>query len=59
MRHVTTCRRPWKQLAFAIHPGGEPRTSELLMGVLGIALLAGFCLIMAANVVDGLTGVTG
>jgi len=29
------------------------------MGVLGIALLAGFCLIMAAKVVDGLTGVTG
>lgn len=59
MRRVTTRRRHWKQLAFASHPGGEPRTSDLLMGVLGIAILAGFCLIMAANVVDGLSGVTG
>ncbi|MFD1279411.1 hypothetical protein ACFQ5C_06945 [Methylobacterium goesingense] len=44
---------------FASHPSGEPGTSDIVMGVLGIALLAGFCLIMAANVVDGLTGVTG
>ena len=28
-------------------------------GVLGIALLAGFCLLMAAYVADDLTGVTG
>lgn len=59
MPRDTTRRRPWKQLAFASHPGGEPCTSDIVMGVLGIALLAGFCLIMAANVVDGLTGVTG
>ncbi|WP_311276101.1 hypothetical protein [Methylobacterium sp. WCS2018Hpa-22] len=59
MPRVTTRRRPWKQLAFASHLGGEPRTSDIVMGVLGIALLAGFCLIMAVNVVDGLTGVTG
>lgn len=44
---------------FAVHPGREPRTSDIVMGVLGIALLAGFCLIMAAKIVDGLTGVTG
>ncbi|GJD75599.1 hypothetical protein [Methylobacterium goesingense] len=59
MPRVTSRRRPWKQLVFASHPSGEPGTSDIVMGVLGIALLAGFCLIMAANVVDGLTGVTG
>ncbi|SFU94121.1 hypothetical protein SAMN02799643_03298 [Methylobacterium sp. UNCCL125] len=51
-------RRPWKQLAFADRPGGMPRVSDILMGVLGIVLLAGYCLVMAANV-GGLTVASG
>jgi hypothetical protein len=35
-----------------------PRVSDILMGVLGIVLLAGYCLVMAANV-GGLTVASG
>ncbi|WP_187193638.1 MULTISPECIES: hypothetical protein [unclassified Methylobacterium] len=58
MQRVPNRRRPWKQLAFADGSGGIPRGSDILLGVLGIVLLAGYCLVMAANV-GGLTLASG
>lgn len=36
-----------------------PRTSDVASGVVAVVLLANFCLIMAANVIDGVTEVSG
>lgn len=47
-----------RQLAF----GGAdraPRTSDLVLGIVAAALLASYCLLMAAGLLQGMPGATG
>ncbi|TXN17348.1 hypothetical protein FV219_00105 [Methylobacterium sp. WL122] len=52
-------KRTWKQLAFTSRSGRTLRTSDIVLRVVAVALLAGFCLIMAADVIDGVSTVPG
>nr|AGO88367.1 protein of unassigned function [Methylobacterium oryzae CBMB20] len=38
---------------------GEPRTSDLVLGIVATAMLAAFCLLMASNLVSGALEVVG
>lgn len=45
----------WRQLAFGPCPAA-PRASDLVLAVVATTLLAGLCLLAAANVAADLTG---
>lgn len=45
----------WRQLAFGPRPAA-PRASDLVLAVVATFLLAGLCLLAAANIVGDLAG---
>ena len=55
MSHSMLRKGHWRQLAFGPRPA-VPRASDLVLAIVATALLAGLCLLAAANAVEGLTG---
>ncbi|WP_200943238.1 hypothetical protein [Methylobacterium sp. Leaf123] len=45
----------WRQLAFGLRPAA-PRASDLVLAVVATSLLAGLCLLAAANIAGDLAG---
>lgn len=53
MPHPSIRTRRVRHLAFGGQNLGVPRTSDLVLGIVATAMLAAFCLLMAANLVGG------
>ncbi|ACS43920.1 Hypothetical protein MexAM1_META2p1150 (plasmid) [Methylorubrum extorquens AM1] len=47
-----------RQIAFG-GAGRAPRTSDIVLGIVAAALLAGYCLLMVAGLLRGMPGATG
>lgn len=45
----------WRQFAFGLRPAA-PRVSDLVLAVVATSLLAGLCLLAAANIAGDLAG---
>lgn len=51
--------RRLQQLAFGGQSPGAPRTSGLVLGIIGTAIFGAFCLLMAANPVASVLEAAG
>ena len=56
MSHSMLRKGRWRQLAFGPRPSAPRASDFLVLAVVATALLAGLCLLAAANAVEGLTG---
>ncbi|MGU3479003.1 hypothetical protein [Methylobacterium sp. D48H] len=53
MLHPMIRTRRVRHVALNDQGPGEPRTSDLVLGIVATAMLAAFCLLMASNLVAG------
>ncbi|MFY9290366.1 MAG: hypothetical protein WAP03_06695 [Methylorubrum rhodinum] len=55
MSHSMLRKGRWRHLAFGPRPSA-PRASDLVLAVVATSLLAGLCLLAAANIAGNLAG---
>lgn len=59
MPHPMIRTRRVRHVALSGRGPGVPRTSDLVLGIVATAMLAAFCLLMAANLIAGTPGAGG